>query len=67
MHIAANAELVNPHVNLNDELSSEDVVRTVAEIEKRIKKAEPKVDMIFLEAASLADTDVKDPLTKHIG
>ncbi len=67
MHMAPKQILVNAHVNLDDELTGDDVVRTVAEIEERIKQAEPKVDMIFLEAASLADTDVKDPHPNHIG
>ncbi len=67
MHMAPKQILVNAHVNLNDELKGDDVVRTVAEIEARIKQAEPKVDMIFLEAASLTNTDVKDPLPQHIG
>ncbi len=67
MHMAPKQILVNAHVNLNADLAGNDVVRTVAEIEERIKQAEPKVDMIFLEAASLTDTDVKDPLPKHFG
>jgi cation diffusion facilitator family transporter len=67
MHMAPKQILVNAHVNLNDDLTSSDVVKTVAEIERDIKKAEPKVNMIFLEAASLTDSDVKDPLPNHIG
>ena len=67
MHMAPKQILVNAHVNLNGQLTSSDIVTTIAEIEKSIKQAEPKVDMIFLEAASLADTDVKDLLPKHIG
>lgn len=47
MHMAPKQILVNAHVNLNADLAGDDVVRTVAEIEERIKRAEPKVDMIF--------------------
>jgi hypothetical protein len=32
-----------------------------------MKKAEPMVDMIFLETASLKDTSVKEVNPKHIG
>ena len=67
MHMAPKQILVNAHVNLNDDLTSSDVVKTVAEIERDIKKAEPKVNMIFLEAASLTDSHVKDLLPNHIG
>lgn len=67
MHMAPKQILVNAHVNLKDELNGSEIVETVAEIEKMIKQAEPKVDMIFLEAASLTESDVKEINPEHIG
>jgi cation diffusion facilitator family transporter len=67
MHMAPKQILVNAHVNLKDELNGTQIVETIAEIEKMIKQAEPKVDMIFLEAASLTDSDVKEVNPEHIG
>jgi cation diffusion facilitator family transporter len=67
MHLAPKQILVNAHVNLKSDLSNTDIVQTIAEIEQAMKKAEPKVDMIFLETASLKDTSVKEANPKHIG
>ncbi len=46
--------LVNAHVKLDDK-------RTAAKIEEKIMRAEPKVDMIFLVAASVTDMAAKEP------
>jgi len=51
MHLAPKQILINAHVKIRQGLLTEDVERTVLEVEDRIKKAEPKVEMIFLEAA----------------
>ena len=51
MHLAPRQILVNAHINLRDDLSTDEIEETVAEIESAIKRAEPKVDEIFLEAA----------------
>jgi cation diffusion facilitator family transporter len=51
MHMAPKQILVNAHVNLKDNLSTDDIVKTIQEIEDAIRKAEPMVDRIFLEAA----------------
>lgn len=67
MHMAPKQILVNAHVNLSDELTAGEIVQTIAEIEERIKQAEPKVDMIFLEAASVTDTTPQAPHPEHIG
>jgi cation diffusion facilitator family transporter len=53
MHLAPKQILVNAHVNMKDELTNTEIVETIAEIEERIKAAEPKVDMIFLETAGI--------------
>jgi cation diffusion facilitator family transporter len=51
MHLAPKQILINAHVKMRQELKTMDVERTVEEVEDRIKKAEPKVEMIFLEPA----------------
>ena len=66
MHMAPKQILVNAHVNLNDDLTNAQIVETVAEIEKAIKESEPKVGMIFLEAASLTDSEVKSVNPEHM-
>ncbi|HEX8639383.1 MAG TPA: hypothetical protein VF692_15040, partial [Pyrinomonadaceae bacterium] len=67
MHLAPKQILVNAHVNLKNDLTNEQIVAAIAEIEAKIKEAEPKVDMIFLETASLTDSSVKEMIPKHIG
>lgn len=67
MHLAPKQILVNAHINLKNELTNEQIVKSIGEIERDIKKAEPKVDMIFLETASLRDTTVKEIMPQHIG
>jgi divalent metal cation (Fe/Co/Zn/Cd) transporter len=51
MHLAPKEILLNAHVQLRPHLVTGDVVQTIREIEERIKRAEPKVEKIFLEAA----------------
>jgi cation diffusion facilitator family transporter len=53
MHLAPKQILVNAHVNMKAELTNTEIIETIAEIEERIKAAEPKVDMIFLETAGI--------------
>jgi cation diffusion facilitator family transporter len=66
MHLAPKQILVNAHVNLKNELTNEEIVRTISEIEQKMKEVEPKVDMIFLETSSLQDSTVKGPIPEHI-
>jgi cation diffusion facilitator family transporter len=51
MHLAPKEILINAHVKLRSDLVTPDIEKTVTEIEERIKKAEPKVERIFLEAS----------------
>jgi len=51
MHLAPKQILINAHVKLKDNLVTSDILNSIEEIEERIKRAEPKVEMIFLEAA----------------
>lgn len=67
MHMAPKQILVNAHVNLDDKLTAGEIVQTIAEIEEKLKQAEPKVDMIFLEAASVTDEAPAEPNPKHTG
>lgn len=59
MHLAPKQILVNAHVNLKTDLTNTEIIETIAEIEAKIKEAEPKVDMIFLETAGLKETKPK--------
>ena len=53
MHLAPKQILVNAHINLKNDLTNTEIVQTIAEIEKKMKQAEPKVDKIFLETAGI--------------
>jgi divalent metal cation (Fe/Co/Zn/Cd) transporter len=53
MHLAPKQILVNAHVHLKNDLTNAQVIQTIAEIEEKMKQAEPKVDKIFLETASI--------------
>jgi cation diffusion facilitator family transporter len=67
MHLAPKQILINSHVNLKDNLVTDQIVRTIEEIEARIKQAEPKVEMIFLEAAPAGTSDEQETNPEHIG
>ena len=58
MHMAPKDVLVNTQVQLNGDLSSRQIVDTIADLERDIKAAEPKVGMIFLEVASVTEASV---------
>ena len=65
MHLAPKQILINAHVKMRQGLLTDDVVRTVEEVEDRIKQAEPKVEMIFLEAARDQLPATREPLTQN--
>jgi cation diffusion facilitator family transporter len=67
MHLAPKQILINAHVNLRDDLVTSDIERTNEEIESLIKKAEPKVEMIFLETARASHSDKVERIPEHIG
>ncbi len=67
MHLAPKQILINASINLRDNLKTDEIEQTVAEIEALIKEAEPKVDMIFLEIARESESDVQRPIPQHIG
>jgi divalent metal cation (Fe/Co/Zn/Cd) transporter len=67
MHLAPKQILINSHINLSNDLTTDEIETTNEEIEALIKKAEPKVDMIFLETAREKESDTKEPIPEHIG
>jgi cation diffusion facilitator family transporter len=67
MHLAPKQILINAHVNLRDDLVTDDIERTNEEIERLIRRAEPKVEMIFLETARQSHSSKREPVPEHIG
>jgi len=67
MHLAPKQILINAHINLRDDLVTGDIVNTVEEVEELIKRAEPKVEMIFLETARQSESSDRECVTEHIG
>jgi divalent metal cation (Fe/Co/Zn/Cd) transporter len=67
MHLAPKQILINAHVKLRDDLHTGDIETSILEIEDRIKRAEPKVEMIFLEAARGIQADEHQAVAEHIG
>jgi cation diffusion facilitator family transporter len=66
MHLAPKQILINAHVNLREELVTDDIERTIEEIESLIKDAEPKVEMIFLETASRSHAPGREPVPEGV-
>ena len=54
-------------MNPQDSLRTDDIEETIQQIEERIKKAEPKVDMIFLETGRGNQTTEHEPIPENIG
>ncbi|HEY0322284.1 MAG TPA: cation diffusion facilitator family transporter [Pyrinomonadaceae bacterium] len=67
MHLAPKQILINAHINLRDRLKTDEIEKTIEEIEARIKKAEPKVYKIFLETARESEATEREPNPQHIG
>ena len=67
MHLGPKQILVNAHVNLRDGLVTEEIVTTNEEVERLIKRAEPKVAQIFLETACQSQSDHPNLVPEHIG
>ena len=67
MHLAPKQILINAHVKLRPNLVTDDVVTSIEEVEKRIRQAEPKVEMIFLEVARDDKPDQHATVAEHMG
>lgn len=66
MHLAPKQILINAHINLRDDLVTGDVVTTIEEVEELIKRAEPKVEKIFLEIARAGESNDQNVVPKHM-
>jgi cation diffusion facilitator family transporter len=67
MHLAPKQILINAHVKLRPDLNTDSIVTSIEEIEQRIKSAEPKVQMIFLETARDDQIDKGVRVAEHVG
>jgi cation diffusion facilitator family transporter len=67
MHLAPKQILINAHVILREDLVTGDIVQTIEEVEELIKRAEPKVETIFLETARQSQSSAHDVVPEHIG
>ncbi|MDT4956031.1 MAG: hypothetical protein QOJ02_4169 [Acidobacteriota bacterium] len=67
MHLAPKQILVNAHVNLRNQLTTDEIEQTIGEIEASIKSAEPKVHNIFLEAARESASEELETIPQHVG
>jgi len=67
MHLAPRQILINAHVNLRDDLVTDDIERTNEEIESLSRQAEPKVEMIFLETARESHSKKREAVPEHVG
>lgn len=67
MHLAPKQILINAHINLRNDLKTEEIEQTNEEIEDLIRQVEPKVDRIFLETARKSESDIQTPIPQHIG
>ena len=65
MHLAPKEILINAHINVRDDLLTGDIVTTVEEVEELIKRAEPKVKMIFLETARQSESTDEACVSEH--
>ena len=66
MHLAPKQILLNAHINVRDDLTTGDIVKTVEEVEDLIKRAEPKVEMIFLETARQSESPDEECVSEHV-
>lgn len=67
MHLAPKQILVNAHINLRDELETDEIEQTIGEIEESIRKVEPKADKIFLETARESAKQERETASQHAG
>ena len=67
MHLAPKQILINAHVQLRPDLRTGEIEKSIREIEDRIKGAEPKVEMMFLEVARTGQADTHTAVAEHIG
>ena len=67
MHLAPKQILINAHVQLRPDLRTGEIEKSIQEVEDRIKSAEPKVEMMFIEVARIGKADTHVAIPEHIG
>ena len=67
MHLAPKQILINANLQLRADLRTGEIEKSIREIEDRIKSAEPKVEMMFLEVARTDKADSHAAVPEHIG
>ena len=67
MHLAPKQILINANVQLRPDLRTGDIENAIREVEDRIKSAEPKVEMMFIEVARTDKADGHAAVAEHIG
>ena len=67
MHLAPKQILINAHLQLKPDLRTGDIEKSIREVEDRIKSAEPKVEMMFLEVARTDKADSHVAVPEHMG
>jgi cation diffusion facilitator family transporter len=67
MHLAPKQILINAHVKLRPNLLTGEIENSILEVEDRIKSAEPKVEMMFIEVARDQHPDQHAAVPEHIG
>ena len=67
MHLAPKQILINANLKLRPNLRTDDIENSILEIEERIKSAEPKVEMMFIEVARGPQAGKRAPVQEHFG
>jgi len=67
MHLAPKEILINAHVKLRDGITTEEIESTIEQVEERIRRAEPKVEKIFLETARETHRSRTELVPQHVG
>ena len=67
MHLAPKQILINAHLKLRDDLVTGEIEQSIEEIENLIRRAEPKVELIFLETARKSHRAQAELVPRHIG
>jgi len=67
MHLAPKEILINAHIEMRDDLLTDQIVGTIEEVEALIKQAEPKVEKIFLEVARDKRDPNRAPAAEQVG
>jgi divalent metal cation (Fe/Co/Zn/Cd) transporter len=67
MHLAPKEILINAHVKLRDGLTTEEIEKSIEQIEDLIQRAEPKVQKIFIETARETQGTDSELVPAHVG